>query len=340
MLAVRRLLPTALAVCLAFLAAAQCPPGISVHDGDYRKTSGFLGFAPASPPPGRELSLVVFLHGYGGINPLNYGAWLRNIVEQGAVVVYPRYQRNLLIPGSRRFAANAAEAVRAGVAWAAGLDVPVDTAAIVYVGHSYGGAISANLMARQRELDLPRAVGAVLAAPGTSRLRGSRLDAYDGIDSTAQLLVVSHEGDYVVGDEFCELLQQTVPASAKTAWWHQRADAHPDTTLELRLGENHNEAYALDEGFDTGYRNYTTRKALRIGRIDAVDTLLYWPLTEQLIAAAREGRQHPAFAGGPADYEMGRWPDGTRRCPVELIAREPDSSEVAQLGLRATPAGE
>ena len=318
-----RLSLVALAFCLCFTAAAQCPPGIAVHDGAYRSPSGFLGFAPETLAGAEPLSLVVFLHGYGGINPLNYGAWLREIVAQGAVVLYPRYQRNLLVPGSRRFADHAAEAVAAGVAWASDLDLPVDTSTLVYVGHSYGGAIAANLMARQGDLGLPPAAGAVLAAPGTSRLRGSRLEAYDGVDPAVQLLVVSHGGDYVVGEEFCELLLQTVPDTSRIAWWRQAADAHPDTSAHERLGDNHNEAYAIDMGFDTGYRNYTTRKALRVGRTDAVDTLLYWPLTVELIRAARDGREHPALVAGPAPYAMGAWPDGTPRTPLACV--RPDS---------------
>ena len=312
----------ALLVSAALALTAQRPDGIAVHDGRYGSPRGFLGFAPDRPDAAAPLSLVVFLHGYGGINPLNYGAWLREIVEAGAAVVYPRYQRNLLVPGSRRFADHAAEAVRAGVAWAAGLDVAVDTSRLVYVGHSYGGAIAANLMARERELGLPPAAGAVLAAPGTSRLRGGRLADYSGISPRSQVLIVSHAGDYVVGDEFAELLYTTLPASAKTAWWRQSADGHPDTALAL--GEGHNEAYALDRGFDTGYRNYTTRKALRIGRIDPVDTLVYWPLTTQLLAATRRDTLHPALAraGGPRAYGMGRWADGTPRHPLEIVYRD------------------
>lgn len=306
---------------LALVSAAQSPPGIRVHDGHYGRTDGFLGFAPADGHPADTLALVVFVHGYGGINPLNYGAWLRHLVEEGAAVVYPRYQRNLWRPRSKKFAANVAEAVRAGRAWAATLAQPVDTSRVVYVGHSYGGAIAAYLMAREEQLDLPRAYGALLAAPGTSRLSGSRLDDYGDVDPEARVVIVSHEGDYVVGDEFPELLYETLPASAKTAWYRQATDAHPDTALGLALGQNHNEAYALDPGFDTGYRNYTTRKALRIGRTDAIDTLLYWPLATELVRGLR-GRARADYSLA-AELDMGTWPDGTPRRRLPVVRREP-----------------
>ena len=174
---------------------------------------------------------------------------------------------------------------------------------------------------RERELGLPPAAGALLAAPGTSRLSGSRLEDYGGISPAASLYAVSHAGDYVVGEEFADLLFGTLPPEARALWWRQRADAAADTTLAEAIGEGHNEAYALDATFDTGYRNYTTRKALRIGRVGPIDTLLYWPLTDQLLAEARGDDTVTAIAE-PHDYPMGVWSDGTLRRPLLVVPRD------------------
>src|SRR5215217_7561936 len=54
-------------------------------------------FEPYSPKP-RTAPVIIFLHGWGGINPLYYGAWLDHLVKRGNIVVYPRYQSNLLTP--------------------------------------------------------------------------------------------------------------------------------------------------------------------------------------------------------------------------------------------------
>ena len=54
-------------------------------------------FEPDSPKP-RTAPVIVFLHGWGGMNPLYYGAWLDHLVKRGNIVVYPRYQATLLTP--------------------------------------------------------------------------------------------------------------------------------------------------------------------------------------------------------------------------------------------------
>ena len=52
-------------------------------------------FEPDSPRP-RTAPVIVFLHGWGGMNPLYYGAWIDHLVKRGNIVIYPRYQANLL----------------------------------------------------------------------------------------------------------------------------------------------------------------------------------------------------------------------------------------------------
>src|SRR5262245_16876298 len=52
-------------------------------------------FEPDSPKP-RTAPVIVFLHGWGGMNPLYYGAWIDHLVKRGNIVIYPRYQGSLL----------------------------------------------------------------------------------------------------------------------------------------------------------------------------------------------------------------------------------------------------
>src|SRR5688500_14431349 len=54
-------------------------------------------FEPDAPKPATA-AVVVFLHGWGGMNPLYYGAWIDHLVKRGNIVVYPRYQATLLTP--------------------------------------------------------------------------------------------------------------------------------------------------------------------------------------------------------------------------------------------------
>ena len=52
-------------------------------------------YEPDKPKP-TQAPVVIFLHGWGGTNPLYYGAWIDHIVKRGNIVVFPRYQSSIL----------------------------------------------------------------------------------------------------------------------------------------------------------------------------------------------------------------------------------------------------
>ncbi len=313
--------------------------GIVRYD-DYRSAEGAYIFWPAASAKTQDLGttvpdslgLVVFTHGYGGLNPLNYGAWLRHIIEQGNVVIYPRYQRNLYIPRSTAFAKTVSVGLASALAWLGqSSNLPVQLRDPIYVGHSYGGVLTAYLLASQDSLGLPPAFGAVLAAPGTSRLKGSRLESYASIDTSTQIIIVSHAGDELVGDEFAKLVFETVDASTPILWLPQEREEHG----EERLGQGHNECYALDEAFDTGYRNFTTKRALRIACEDDLDRQLYWPLVDEMLLARQESRMHTALKTRAGEFALGQWSDGTLRRPVVARYRENTNADAVPAELRA-----
>ncbi len=263
---------------LTLLQAQLHVEGITVVDA-YKSKRGCYVFAPADVAERDSLKLVVFLHGYGAINPMIYGAWLRDLVGQEAVVIFPRYQKAILRPSTKKFATLAAAGIHRGLKMIEERGWPVQTDGITYIGHSYGGTLSAYMLAREDLLGLPRGAAALLAAPGTSRFHGSRLESYADIAPDVEVIAITHAGDWVTKTEFVELLAQTVQPTADFTWYHQSATAFDRDTLS----EHHNECYGVDRHFDSGYRNYSTRKALRVGTIDALDTLLYWPLARRLL---------------------------------------------------------
>ncbi len=292
-------------------------PGDIVRYDDYATQEGYYIFYPviAGDVYSRDsLGIVVFTHGYGGLNPLNYGAWIRHLVEQRQVVIYPRYQRNLLLPRPKAFAKTHHAALTSALAYLDTVGIPVAHTAPIYVGHSYGGTLTAYALAKQDSLGYAPAFGAVLAAPGTNRLKGARLRSYASIDPTTQLIIVSHADDEVVGDEFSRLVFESVADKSQTLWIEQRAQGKG----EGKLGASHNECYAIDEAFDSGYRNFTTRRALRVACDDALDRELYWPLVDQMIVARRDGMPHPAFYNYTELLPFGAWEDGSPR--EELVA--------------------
>ena len=86
-----------------------------LHTGVIKNRYGTGGqeywiFEPDSPKP-RTAPVIVFLHGWGGMNPLYYGAWVDHLVKRGNIVIYPRYQANLLTP-IREFTPNTVAAIK------------------------------------------------------------------------------------------------------------------------------------------------------------------------------------------------------------------------------------
>ena len=63
-----------------------------VHFQDFAsEADGYWLFEPIAPKPD-SADVIVFLHGYGAIDPSIYGHWIRHLVLQGNIVIYPRYQ--------------------------------------------------------------------------------------------------------------------------------------------------------------------------------------------------------------------------------------------------------
>jgi acetyl esterase/lipase len=70
-------------------------------------------YEPDRPKP-TTAPVVVFIHGWGGTNPLYYGAWIDHLVKRGNIVIFPRYQSSIL---TRRedFIPNTLDAIKDGI---------------------------------------------------------------------------------------------------------------------------------------------------------------------------------------------------------------------------------
>src|SRR5215207_8133202 len=104
-------------------------------------------FEPDSPKP-RSAPVVVFLHGWGGMNPMYYGAWLDHLVKRGNIVIYPRYQASLLT-GVTEFTPNTLAALKDAVRrlQTESGHISADFTKFATVGHSVGGLLAANVAA-------------------------------------------------------------------------------------------------------------------------------------------------------------------------------------------------
>ena len=198
------------------------------------------------------------------------------------------------------------------------IHTPVNIETFCLVGHSYGGIIGADLTANWENYVIPKPKGVFLCAPGTGPFKAGKLDNYASIPKSVKLLIMVNENDYIVGDEMGVKIFETATNTPQRNLIRQ----HIDTANGISAG--HNEPYSVDEDFDSGHHNYTTKKALRISRLNAVDYYGYWKLFDALIDCSWEGKNcEYAFGDTPQQRSLGKVAEGTILKELEITLYKP-----------------
>src|SRR5687768_6824165 len=158
-------------------------------------------FEPDAPKPALA-PVVVFLHGWGGMNPLYYGAWIDHLVKRGNIVIYPRYQASLLT-GIKEFTPNALFAIKDALKrlQTEPGHVKPDLTKFATVGHSVGGILAASVAALARESELPQVRAVMSVEPGiTESPINIPLADLKKIPAETLLLAVAGDQDTLVRD--------------------------------------------------------------------------------------------------------------------------------------------
>lgn len=280
------------------------------------RADGFWLFEPADPKPD-SAEVIVFLHGYGAYNPMTYGKWIKHLVAKGNIVIFPRYQRNLVFPRPNGFPPNAAVGIRDAITLlqTGGDHVRPKLDKVVYIGHSYGGVIASNLGVYWQKYGVPKPAAMLLAEPGSGPFSGARLTDYKDLPPDLNLLVVVGEDDVVVGAEFAAIVYNTAVNTPRRNFLVQRRDM----TGPHWILATHSEPYSYDLDFDNGVRNYTALRVLSTSRVNEVDFFCYWKLGDALIDFTRKGtNEHVAFGNTPEQRFMGFHPDGRMVRPLDV----------------------
>jgi hypothetical protein len=116
------------------------------------------------------------------------------------------------------------------------------------------------------------------------------------------------QDDYVVGDELGVKIFQESTAVKKRNLIRQYRDRRGSPSINAY----HNESYSLDKDFDSGHRNRTINRALRISELNPVDYYGYWKFLDALLECSVNGN-YCDFAFGNTDKQrfLGLWSDGT-----------------------------
>ncbi|HEY2962681.1 MAG TPA: alpha/beta fold hydrolase [Pyrinomonadaceae bacterium] len=288
-------------------------------------------FEPDSPKPA-SAPLIVFLHGWGGMNPLYYGAWIDHLVKRGNVVVYPRYQANLLTP-IREFTPNTLGAIKDAIErlQTEPGHVKVDLKRFAAVGHSVGGLLAASVAALASESGLPRVLAVMSVEPGiTEAPINIPLADLKKIPAETLLLAMAGDQDTLVRDVDAKRVyyeSTRVPASNKD-YVTLVTDTHGMPALQA----SHRAPTAFDKDYDSGEGigggpaeisdragGLPTRRIDRTDRRDRLETMMVnaldfygtWKLFDGLCDAAFYGNNREyALGNTPQQRFMGVWSDG------------------------------
>ena len=304
----------------------NCGPGSSqyLHDSvlfyNYAdQEDGFWLFEPAMPRPEKS-NFIVFLHGYGGYNPMIYGQWIKHLVRKGNTVVYPRYQKTVFSPSPKKFSENVTTAIKAALSLAEKKSAhqQIDTSGFCLIGHSYGGIIGAEITINWKDYGIPKPKGLFLCAPGPGPFHSGKLDSYEQMPQDLNLLIMVNENDYIVGDEMGIKIFETATNTPRRNLIRQQID------FVNGISAGHNETYCIDQAFDSGHHNYTAKKALRISRTNAVDYYGYWKLFDALIDCTRSSEYcEYAFGNTPEQRNLGTITKGQNLKELEIFIPKP-----------------
>ncbi len=283
-------------------------------------------FEPDSPKP-RSAPVIVFLHGWGGMNPLYYGAWIDHLVKRGNIVIYPRYQDTLLT-SLKDFTPNTIAAVKDALErlQTEKGHVSPELNKFAAVGHSMGGLLTANLAALAAESKLPRVRAVMCVEPGiTDPPINFSLADLKKLPSDTLLLAVAGDQDSLVRDADAKRIyyeSTRIPAANKD-FITLVSDTHGTPTLIA----SHRAPTAIDKSYDSGegLSGAPAGAADPIGdapqvkrrvrpetmMVNALDYYGTWKLFDALCDAAFTGKNREyALGNTPQQRFMGRWSDG------------------------------
>lgn len=257
-------------------------------------------FEPASPRPA-SAPVVVFLHGYLGVDPASCLGWIEHLVRRGHTVIFPVYQKG---PGHpQAYTADALIAVQAGLERLGGQSgrVRPEPGKFALAGYSLGATIAANLAGLAAEEGLPAPKVLFLAHAGNANTINPDIPGIlrppANIPDLLLLGVVGQDDDFVGDTTGVEIVDGAVGVTLENRNLIRLAsDSHGRPVLLA----DHSAPLAAKPG-------------ARKGEVpDALDFHGYWKWLDALLAAAFDGTDRETALGDTDEQRfMGLWSDGT-----------------------------
>ena len=313
-----------------------------------RPSAPTFAFHAASPAPEAGRPVVVFLHGWGAVNPQSYGAWIDHLARQGWLVLFPRFQEvNRTKPSDAP--ATAAALLKAALGEVAGdKEAKPDLSRVAMIGHLAGAPLAMDLAAGAAKDGLPTPKLIFAAVPGGiasgPKSRGIPLDDLERIAPGTLIVAMVGDKDSRAADAASRRLLReagAVPAERKL-FVRALSDDHGFPAMTATL--------AAPAGVDTAYdsaaikmppepkdapkpppfrwsaemaltgEQQTLVSQINLARADALDYLGFWKTFDLAAAAAFSGADATALKANPRLADMERWSDGwpVKRLSVEI----------------------
>jgi dienelactone hydrolase len=263
-------------------------------------------FEPAEPRPA-SAPVVIFMHGYGAMEPDHYQAWIDHIVKRGNIVIYPRYQSWLLTAPST-YLGNATAALKSAFIELSNSDhVQPVAGKVAIVGHSYGGVLTANIAATAAASGLPQPGAVMCVEPGTGGFQ--TYEDYSKIPAGTLLLCIAGKDDTVVG-----------ALDAGRIYFGATNVGKKDRNFIQLISDDHGTpALVADHFFPV-----TLDRPL-----DAFDWYGGWKWFDALSDAAFFGTNREyALGGKPQQKFMGKWSDGRKVVQPKIVTRQPPKGKL------------
>lgn len=325
-----------------------------------RGVAGSYAFHTAGAAPEAGRPVVVFLHGWGIVNPQSYGAWIDHLARQGWLVIVPRFQDvNRTRPADAP--ANAESLVKAALAdMAADGEAKPDLGRVAMIGHLAGAPLAMDLAAdaKAQGLPVPKLIFAVTPGGIASgpKSRGIALTDLSAIDPATIIVAMVGDKDTRAADLAAKRLLReasSVPVDRKL-FVRILSDDHgfPALTATLAAPAGVDTAYdggaikpvaeSKDAPRDTAKpppfrwspdmaltgEQQTLVSQVNLARVDALDYLGFWKTFDLAAAAAFAGSDAAALKNNPRLADMERWSDGW---PVKrLFVETPRPAPAAQ----------
>ncbi|RLD21048.1 MAG: hypothetical protein DRI69_05015 [Bacteroidetes bacterium] len=280
----------------------------------YAEEDGFVLYLPLENCEDDTLDLVVFVHGFGALNPKVYGGWIEHLVSKGNAVLFPRYQMSIFTTSTSDFVPNTVAAIKGVYGLSAQYNYHLNMDYIDLIGHSYGGVIIGNIAATYRVHDIPTPRVAFLCEPGSGPLTGAVLDSYQAIDKDLMLIIIVGDEDHTVGQKLGVIVYETAVQTDHRMLFWQFADENGDERIEA----SHYEPYAFDSRFDVGIENFTIKRAEKVSMLNQVDYHGYWQIFDTHQERANNGNRMIEAELIEQLSNLGTWSDGTPVKAMEL----------------------